>query len=90
MADVAARSIGLDERIDTLDLLRGVAICGILLMNIPDMGMLWEVTHPPFPFAWNRDWTADFIQHVLFAGSAGPSGTALRPRWTCSSAAASA
>ena len=69
MADVAARSIGLDERIDTLDLLRGVAICGILLMNIPDMGMLWEVTHPPFPFAWNRDWTADFIQHVLFAGS---------------------
>lgn len=26
------------RRIDTLDLLRGFAICGILLMNIPVMG----------------------------------------------------
>ena len=69
MATEVPASIAANERIDTLDLLRGVAICGILLMNIPAMGGLWEVDHPPFPAAWTIDWATYGIQRFFFEGS---------------------
>jgi uncharacterized protein len=64
-----AGSIQIDERIDSLDLLRGVAICGILLMNIPAMGGIWERDRPPFPSVFNVDWTAFELQRFFFEGS---------------------
>lgn len=57
------------ERIDTLDVLRGVAVLGILLMNIQGMGLPWERGRPPLPVALNIDWVAFLIQDVVFAGS---------------------
>ncbi|WCT72502.1 DUF418 domain-containing protein [Sphingomonas naphthae] len=57
------------ERIDTLDVLRGVAICGILLMNIPWMGLSWNLGHPPFPAVPDRDWIAYSVQSLLFEGT---------------------
>jgi uncharacterized protein len=61
--------VRLEERIDTLDLLRGVAICGILLMNIPAMGMIGESGRPAFPARWNPDWVLWSVQTVLFEGT---------------------
>jgi uncharacterized protein len=57
------------DRIDTLDVLRGVAICGILLMNIPVMGGIGLAGRPPLPAAWTADWIAWGLQSVLFEGT---------------------
>ncbi len=65
----AAAPVKLEERIDTLDLLRGVAICGILLMNIPFMGMTGEIDQPFFPARWNASWILWGIQQVFFEGT---------------------
>jgi uncharacterized protein len=65
----AAAPVKLEERIDTLDLLRGVAICGILLMNIPFMGMIGELDLPAFPARWNASWILWGIQQVFFEGT---------------------
>src|SRR3569623_1642100 len=64
-----ARPIGLSERIGALDVLRGVAVCGILLMNIPSMGMSYDQFTPAWPFKANADWIANEIQDEGFAGS---------------------
>jgi uncharacterized protein len=56
-------------RIGAMDVLRGVAVCGILLMNIPDMGLAWENPMPARPPQWNADWIAFSVQNVVFAGS---------------------
>lgn len=56
-------------RIDALDILRGVAVLGILLMNIPEMGLRFEWGKPPLPVAANADWIAYVIQDVGFAGT---------------------
>ena len=64
-----ARPVGLSERIGALDVLRGVAVCGILLMNIPSMGMSYDQFTPAWPFKANADWIAYVIQDVGFAGS---------------------
>lgn len=55
------------ERIEALDVLRGVAVCGILLMNIPIMGLVQQ--GPTFPAAPNADWIAFSIQNLVFEGS---------------------
>ncbi len=39
---IEARPVAADERIKTVDIIRGVALCGILLMNIPGFGISWE------------------------------------------------
>jgi uncharacterized protein len=57
------------ERIGTLDVLRGVAVCGILLMNIPFMGLLWNSAGPDYPAVANADWIAFTIQRVGFEGA---------------------
>lgn len=57
------------ERVATLDVLRGVAVCGILLMNIPYMGLLGDSGMPAFPARPNLDWIAYTTQNVGFAGS---------------------
>lgn len=68
MSDVSG-PIDTQARIGAMDVLRGVAVCGILLMNIPFMGMSWEDALPPRPPHWNADWIAFTVQNVGFAGS---------------------
>jgi uncharacterized protein len=57
------------ERMAALDVLRGVAVCGILLMNIPVMGLPVEQNVPHYPVALNVDWIAFAIQRIGFEGS---------------------
>jgi uncharacterized protein len=64
-----AGPIGQAERIGALDVLRGVAVCGILLMNIPAMGLSWDWSRPPLPAKPNADWIALTIQNIGFEGS---------------------
>lgn len=62
--------VGVGERVGSLDVLRGVAVCGILLMNIPLMGMpSIGPSIPARPFVLNADWIAFLVQNVVFAGS---------------------
>lgn len=56
-------------RIDALDILRGVAVLGILLMNIPMMGLRFQWGKPDLPVAPNLDWTVFLIQDIGFAGT---------------------
>ncbi|MEW5684678.1 MAG: DUF418 domain-containing protein [Pseudomonadota bacterium] len=58
------------ERLGALDVLRGVAVCGILLMNIPLMGQ--PTARPEWPLGapvLDADWITYSVQHVVFAGS---------------------
>lgn len=57
------------ERIGSLDVLRGVAVCGILLMNIPIMGMIGMVGRPHYPVGFDIDWIAYSVQSLVFEGS---------------------
>lgn len=57
------------DRIQTLDLLRGVAVCGLLIVNIPLLGWTAGVVRPPPPTAFNLDWTAFSLQQLLIEGS---------------------
>lgn len=61
--------VAVKERISSLDVLRGVAVCGILLMNITMMGLIGEVSRPPLPAILDIDWIAYTIQDLIFAGS---------------------
>lgn len=65
----AAAPVAQSERIGALDVLRGVAVCGILLMNIPAMGLSWNAPRPSSPAQANADWIAYTIQTVAFEGS---------------------
>jgi len=69
MTTFIAEPVAPKERVGSLDVLRGVAVCGILLMNIPLMGMLGDGGHPPLPAVANADWIAYSIQNTIFAGS---------------------
>ncbi|MET4685063.1 DUF418 domain-containing protein [Brevundimonas faecalis] len=72
MTDVAAHSapVAAGRRLDSLDLLRGFALCGILLVNIISMGGIWEAYVPDSaPSLNNPDWIAWLIQHVFLQGS---------------------
>lgn len=58
------------QRLESLDLLRGFALCGILLVNIMMMGGLWDRYHPVLPPTLsNPDWSAWIIQHLFVQGS---------------------
>jgi uncharacterized protein len=58
------------ERLDALDVVRGFALCGILLMNIPAMGQTF-LSGPPLGFAsWgNPSWVTWLVQKLFFEGS---------------------
>jgi len=56
-------------RLKTLDVLRGVAVLGILLMNIPVMGMVGHWLKPPLPATANVDWISWLVQDTVFNGS---------------------
>jgi uncharacterized protein len=60
-----------DERHQTLDLLRGVALIGVLLMNIPFMGQSVNLFHPPLPIDFTKaDWRTFGFASVFVEGSA--------------------
>ena len=58
------------ERYDAMDVLRGFALCGILLMNIIGMGTPWATNFPPFPADWSdANWQVWFAENALFEGT---------------------
>lgn len=64
-----ATPTGSAERIHTLDVLRGVAICGILLMNIWSMGGVTEHPLSRFPASWTAEWISWGAQTILVEGA---------------------
>lgn len=56
-------------RIEALDVLRGVAICGILLMNIFSMGGVGQFPLTHFPAAWDAEWIGWGIQTLFVQGA---------------------
>ncbi|WP_296597880.1 DUF418 domain-containing protein [Phenylobacterium sp.] len=70
MSIITAGPVRAGERLGALDVLRGVAVCGILLMNIPLMG--WPSIGPGHPSGkpvLDADWISFLVQNVVFAGS---------------------
>ena len=57
-----------DRRIDLLDVIRGVAVCGILAVNIFVMGTVGSTQGRRFPAQWNADWIAWTLQRLLLEG----------------------
>lgn len=58
------------RRLESLDLLRGFALCGILLVNIMLMGGSWEQFHPELPATIaNPNWMVWIVQHLFVQGS---------------------
>lgn len=68
MSDLHLEPISPSQRIASLDVLRGMAALGILLMNIPEMGLSWQAARPPLPFRPDIDWITYLLQHVLANG----------------------
>jgi uncharacterized protein len=70
VADAAPAPVRPEERIVALDALRGVALCGILLMNLPWMSFIAFNNHPLLPDPITPvAATAFWAQHVLFEGT---------------------
>lgn len=57
------------DRLGSLDVLRGVAVCGILLMNIAMMGMLGDIARPPLPAMLDADWITYVGVRTFFSGT---------------------
>ncbi|MFW2830459.1 DUF418 domain-containing protein [Sphingomonas sp. ID0503] len=57
------------QRIDTLDVIRGVAVCGILLINVVAMGSIGDAETPRSAPGWNPDWIAWGLQSTLAEGT---------------------
>lgn len=57
------------QRIHTLDVLRGVAICGILLMNIHAMGDVSAYPQARVAAAWDGQWISWGIQMLFVEGA---------------------
>ncbi|MDX3910682.1 MAG: DUF418 domain-containing protein [Sphingobium sp.] len=55
-------------RIQLLDVLRGLAVCGILPVNIIVMGTVGDTQGLTYPARWNADWITWSLQHVLLEG----------------------
>ena len=68
MAQTSITPVLPDQRIDLLDVIRGIAVCGILAVNIFVMGTLGSTQGRTFPFQWNADWIAWLGQRLLLEG----------------------
>ena len=65
-----AAPVAASQRLESLDLLRGFALCGILLVNIISMGGIWEAYVPQSaPSLRQPDWIAWLVQHIFLQGS---------------------
>lgn len=60
--------VSASERINVLDVLRGIAVCGILPVNIFVMGLVGGTQGRTFPASFNADWLAWGAQKLLFEG----------------------
>jgi uncharacterized protein len=69
MTELTVGPIEQSARISSLDILRGLAALGILLMNIPVMGGSWKWSLPPLPARFDVDWIAFCLQDVGVQGS---------------------
>lgn len=56
------------ERIELLDVMRGIAVCGILAVNILVMGTVGSRQGRAFPADWDADWIAWIGQRLLLEG----------------------
>lgn len=56
------------DRIEVLDVMRGIAVCGILAVNIFVMGTVGSTQGRTFPATWNADWIAWIAQRLLLEG----------------------
>jgi len=66
----AVGPVGEGERVQALDVLRGFALCGILLMNITVMGSSFLTFRPLGPIDWsNPDWTVWAIGELFVEGT---------------------
>ncbi len=64
----AVGPIGKNERIGLLDILRGIAVCGILPVNIIVMGTVGSTRGLIYPARWDGDWIAWALQRLLLEG----------------------
>lgn len=71
MADTGVAPTARAERIDTLDIVRGFALFGILLLNIVGMGLAQQAYFNPAAMGMPSDAevTTWFITHTFFEGS---------------------
>src|SRR5215208_1605463 len=64
------KPVAITDRIRTVDMIRGVALCGILLMNIPGFGISWSafdtIRRGPHNTA---DFYTDEVIAVFFEGT---------------------
>ena len=56
-------------RIESLDVLRGIAVCGILLMTIVKMGSVTPYAIEAFPARWDASWIIWGIQTIFVDGA---------------------
>lgn len=63
-----ARPVGLADRIPTIDLVRGMALLGILLMNIPYFGQSPALEHEPFRHPGTLDYYVHLVVQIGFEG----------------------
>ena len=66
--DAEIAPVAPSQRIELLDVLRGVAVCGILAVNIVVMGTVGATQGRTFPAAWNGDWIAWGLNRLLLEG----------------------
>lgn len=64
----ATQPVAASERIQTIDVVRGVALLGILLMNIPFFGRAFPLESEPLLHPGSTDYTAYWFITVLFEG----------------------
>lgn len=57
-----------DQRVRLLDMIRGVAVCGILAVNIVVMGTVGATQGRRFPMRLDADWAAWFGQRLFLEG----------------------
>lgn len=70
MSEAVTAPTPADRRFEVMDVLRGFALCGILLMNILAMGSSTVRYFPSLPADMaNPDWMVWFIHDVAFEGS---------------------